>query len=1081
MNAGVHATAKIGETCGGSILCLPGGMCERQNKTCVAKGADIKACAASGGCNDDQFCKISVAADNIPTGVCVQKGERGASCDADYVGSITGSREMCTSTLNCLKTKSGGFMCETPKAIGESCAELDCMGGLLCDDLNVAAANAVCINKNSLPAGKKCPPVSVADPPTYAYDRNPQFWCSNKRTSADPGALCIDEVCVARLKVMPSPLKCPLGFKQCRDDEQGGLNVDVSRGVVCAKPSGLEMQGVTYDSEDDVCRLKFKAGDACKFDEECGGKYEFQDDGKKGDPDDSKQLYCIHEKCALQSGEGGKCGSTKQWPAGTAQDTDNNMHCQGFSGAPAPGGKMLACLNLVCIAFTTPKPTVFVPTTTTTTPFVCKDVALGEACTKQCECENLATKHYGEKEPGDETTGITDAFCKGMPATEVLFTTGYLAGQIKRNYHDYQVGTFSSAELESPTFSGTCSMPIAIGERGCRRMGRYNDLNAYKFPKGGLYCPKGEKCVPNPNMRCVQPAVCLDEKSPLTKDGGKCVALKEVGEDCEAPPGYSDAKEYVADLGYHEQCKGGYCDEAGKCVAKKAFGETCHITNPASAFQSKIEMSAHCGLDSLAWTLDKSTGKPTLPKDLGLCTTKQRKGEEAKSLCLPWCSVDDETCPDGYLCDTKAKSGWKVEVLYGSLVSQQRVCYPKVEKPKIGDACDVAGPESVMHYGNCDQEIPAVCIRGEYNWTGNARSILDGEVCMRGYMQNAHGDCLNGRSCVQGHGIHPPFPKDPDTGYTRQDTKQVYEPLRCCGGDDDSNKITARRLPDGTIEKYLTLEDFTTSRCRGECAERAYKAYAMSFPRALLRGGKWAKKGTDRVSCEEYMEKTGYDTCCRRPTCIVGRCDNTTMSNRKPISPDFPWIEYLSTSRKHEENMQESMQTQCVKQKKPGEVCEGYSYFKTAWWHDQCPDGYCDKDTLICTKKPDCMKDWECGRAKNCYGADDATGATGKCLPKCGKYFLGNPTGPTKEWKVDLKCGEDDFCSDGSCFPRKAIGEACPGGASCVKGAICEGETCVKLPEPAKPDDSTAVDGAISINVMLPIFSACAYTVMFSI
>jgi len=214
--------------------------------------------------------------------------------------------------------------------------------------------------------------------------------------------------------------------------------------------------------------------------------------------------------------------------------------------------------------------------------------------------------------------------------------------------------------------------------------------------------------------------------------------------------------------------------------------------------------------------------------------------------------------------------------------------------------------------------------------------------------------------------------------------------------------------------------------------------------------------------CEEYMKKTGADTCCRQPRCQKGRCQNLTAAH--PHLLDTPWVAKNDPPAWWED----IKQLQCIKEKKPGEVCEGFSQVKMAWWHDQCPDGYCDKDTLKCTQVKECKKDWQCGRAKRCYGADEDLGTAGECLPICEQFGVEN----LKSWSKRHECTEDRFCSDKSCFPRIAVGKACPGGDSCVKGADCEGETCVEQMEPVEP--STASDDASvasNINVKLAIFS----------
>lgn len=304
-----------------------------------------------------------------------------------------------------------------------------------------------------------------------------------------------------------------------------------------------------------------------------------------------------------------------------------------------------------------------------------------------------------------------------------------------------------------------------------------------------------------------------------------------------------------------------------------------------------------------------------------------------------------------------------------------------------------------------------------------------------GSNKNWKGDCWNLGECV------------PDNAETQASF--------CCGGDDIESNTTAKRLPNGTLQIFISPDRYG------------------KYNNALIVGY-YKKKGASKTiqSCEKYLDETGYDTCCKVASCFRGTCPTWSDGARYALNfnPEAPWVEKF-----HENNFrdQDSVATQCVKEKKPGDVCEGFNFIKSAWWHDQCPDGYCDAETSKCTKVTACTKDWECGRGKSCYGADESSGVEGTCTERCsgnqGKYY---DLGPWKGKDLGKEtCPEEKWCEDLICVPRVEVGGKCAGQDACVKTAYCEGETC------KAKESQQQVDGASSL---LPVFSSCAYALMAS-
>lgn len=149
------------------------------------------------------------------------------------------------------------------------------------------------------------------------------------------------------------------------------------------------------------------------------------------------------------------------------------------------------------------------------------------------------------------------------------------------------------------------------------------------------------------------------------------------------------------------------------------------------------------------------------------------------------------------------------------------------------------------------------------------------------------GDCWNLGACV---------PDNPET-----------QASFCCGGDDINNNMTAKRLPNGTLQIFV----FPT------------RSVSIGM---LLTMRYYKKQGASltSASCEDYLDATGYDTCCRTASCFRGTCP--TWKDGAKYGPqnnaEAPWVEKFSEGSFRD---QASVHPICVKEKKHGDVCEGFS------------------------------------------------------------------------------------------------------------------------------------------------------------
>jgi len=142
---------------------------------------------------------------------------------------------------------------------------------------------------------------------------------------------------------------------------------------------------------------------------------------------------------------------------------------------------------------------------------------------------------------------------------------------------------------------------------------------------------------------CLEPGSNTDNRAAKSGDffGGLCVAIKKIGEACDAPPGVADVTGYPG-LTYHTQCPGGYCS-AGKCTAAKPAATAC-------------DEDYECGYD-----LNKNHLSKT-PQNA--CN---RKTKDQPGVCMKPCSQDGNVntpgtnipasspaCPKGFYCEGDA-------------------------------------------------------------------------------------------------------------------------------------------------------------------------------------------------------------------------------------------------------------------------------------------------------------------------------------------------------------------------------------------------------------------------------------------
>lgn len=790
---------------------------------------------------------LSVQAGIAPTGTCSGGCNWDQFCDATTKvckqrldrGATCDVVGMCVPGLGC-----HGSKCETLRLKGESCASVPCKSGP-CDTLNTGAGLNTCKDWRSFAVGLKC---------------GGQNWCKTDTNAV--GGYCDEGKCKAKGKLGSN---CSLGIKQCQTASSAGTGA--SLGVICPNA---------------ICATKKDLGDACTKDSECGRK--------------SGQMYCIHQKCALKSGEGGKCGFT---PA----NTDVRQHCK------VPLDAQAYCKALKCVV---------VKNTASTPATVCGSSQIGGKCTAEnCECNAVTgATFYGNSQGNGKSGKYSNVFCKGLPPIE------------KGGFHV----TYSSWPplQDGQSQTGTCSMPLAIGERGCRRMGDY-DWPRTVHPKDDEWTT-----VPNVNERCAQPAVCLDENPVpgFTNAAGLCVKVKSHGEACEAPPGYSSAADYANDQGYHEQCNKGYCQD-GVCTLARTLGSQC-------------DDSYQCGFDSRAWVAHggKSPDGRSAVNDLWdsgtlLCAKGNQEngpsnwlngpswgpnGTGLESFCVNVCgrskyTTAQDKCPTGTFCDSSGSS--RTNVLKGHMPGLYYDVAPVACVPsnsmKLGEACATGEREQ----NKCAQSPKkAVCIPGEWNWDGrfeeDATQGEPGGKCRYGNVKGGslkypdsslfHTMCLTGAKCVKSSAYCCPYQK---RGYTEWENK-VYD-----------------AGPNAADKHYATDQ-------KGKCNNN------LDF---------------NQTCCPALYQS-------HTQRCFLGTCPNVTREvwvSKWPKSWNTP---------KH----------RCISRKQAGEACEGFNATGAAQWHTQCPGGHCNAEGK-CTGQTTCMKDWECGHNRVCNGATATT--SGKCVTEC--------------------------------------------------------------------------------------------------
>ena len=420
---------------------------------------------------------------------------------------------------------------------------------------------------------------------------------------------------------------------------------------------------------------------------------------------------------------------------------------------------------------------------------VCARSQIGGKCTAEnCECNAVTgATFYGNSMGSGKSGEYSNAFCKGVPPLE------------KGDFHV----TYSSWPpfQDGQSQTGTCSMPLAIGERGCRRMGDY-DWPRYVRPTDSRY---GWTTIPNVNERCAQPAVCLDENPVpgLTNAAGLCVKVKSHGEACEAPPGYSSAADYAHDQGYHEQCNNGYCQD-GVCTLARTLGSQC-------------DGSYQCGYDSRAWVAHggKSPDGESAVKDLWdsgtlLCARGTAvagiawgPNATANSFCVNVCGASNNErgkCPTGTFCDWSGYRKTAVSEGHGLMA-----CVPKITM-KLGEACP---PPTDREQFTCAQSPKkAVCIPGDWNWDGRYEDLTPpdwatglgfppggapGGKCKYGYVKGGDqkysdkDQCLTGATCVKSSAYCCPYGPY-DTAKNIKDQHHATDQKAKCNNNLDLNQ-----------------------------------------------------------------------------------------------------------------------------------------------------------------------------------------------------------------------------------------------------------------------------------------------------
>jgi len=546
-----------------------------------------------------------------------------------------------------------------------------------------------------------------------------------------------------------------------------------------------------------------------------------------------------------------------------------------------------------------------------------------------------------------------------------------------------------------PTTS-VCTSPLAIGEIGCnvhRKLPRKQGLDdarrrdpegcktIWDVPAGRPICGLND-----PHRHCAQApaAMCLGQEKEWA---GQCVAMKAVGQACEAGP----VDDFAAKLEYHTQCKSGYCSPDGTCTVAKAIGADCaadyecgfdfetnHMTGTAIA----VERDPRSGI-----FVDRPGDRPTagnLACNAGKCEAAcaiidnvQRDG--AANGVTP----SHPACAGGYCANPQSQLSRRTEGYnspkYGILSDNLGFCEALVG---VGEPCGATGPycansinyrllalEPDTPWLGCIQQADgagrctAIKRTGE-QCTGAARETVDGEATWNSVPAPADLPTFtSGLQCSQLKGLSE---------------NQMF---KC-----QDERIHTKYLPVGTYQHQCPAGYCTAD---GTCT--AVDKCSMNWECGTLQNCVGASaQGRRRLQAD--------GPCPAEMAACIG--DATCMA--------------LILAPESDDKVANIMGNEF-----------GGAYMDCAMTTD---NAVLPSDNAAGTSDNAVLP------SDNAAGTSD-NAAAGTCMNRCdmtSHVYLG----------AVLPCSEGQFCELDSCEPKRPFGEKCPRDEACVSGAFCNSGVC---------------------------------------